>query len=68
MKVFINNTALNIFKGARLSHVILKYSEQIYKQLMNKQIEIADEKGNLMDDDGQVWEGIKLFTKTKQND
>jgi len=68
MKVFINQTSVQIFKGARLKHAILKYSKDAYKQLINKQIEFKDEKGNLMDEDGQVWEGIKLFTKTKQND
>ncbi|MRT94621.1 hypothetical protein [Ancylomarina sp. 16SWW S1-10-2] len=68
MEVFINHTSVQIFKGARLKHAILKYSKESYKQLMNKQIEFEDEKGNLMDEDGQVWKGIKLFTKIKQND
>ena len=65
MEVFINQTSVKIFKGARLRDVILKYSKHSYKQLMNKQIEIEDERGNLMEEDGRVWNGIKLFIKQK---
>ncbi|MGZ2371604.1 hypothetical protein ACXR6G_17625 [Ancylomarina sp. YFZ004] len=65
MEVFINHTAVSIFKGARLSDAVLKYSKESHKLLMNHQIRLEDERGNSMDADGCLWDGIELFIKNK---
>lgn len=63
MEVFINQTSINIFKGARLSDVVLKYSKESHTLLMTNMIWLEDERGNSMDADGRLWDGIKLFIK-----
>ena len=65
MEVFINHTSIKIFKGARLSDAVLKYSKESHKLLMNHQIWLEDERGNSMDADGRLWEGIQLFIKQR---
>ncbi len=65
MEVFINQTSVNIFKGACLSDAVLRYSKETYKLLMNNQVWLEDERGNSMDADGRLWEGIQLFIKHK---
>ena len=65
MEIIINQTAVRIFKGARLSDAVLKYSKESHKLLMNNQIWLEDERGNSMDTDGRLWEGIQLFIKHK---
>ncbi len=65
MEVFINHTAVSIFKGARLSDAVLKYSKESHQLLMNNQIWLEDERGNPMDADGRLWDGIQLFIKHK---
>ncbi len=65
MEVIINQTSVSIFKGARLSDAILKYSKESHKLLMNHQIWLEDERGNSMDTDGRLWDGIQLFIKHK---
>ena len=66
MKVIINQTSVEIFKGAHLSDAVLKYSKESYKLLMNNKIWLEDERGNSMDADGRLWDGIKLFIKHKE--
>ena len=64
MEVFINHTGVSIFKGARLSDAVLKYSKESHKLLMTNMIwGLEDERGNSMDADGRLWDGIKLFIK-----
>jgi hypothetical protein len=63
MEVFINHTAVRIFKGARVSDAVLKYSKESHKLLMANQIWLEDERENPMDADGRLWDGIKLFIK-----
>ncbi len=63
MEVFINHTAVSIFKGARLANAVLKYSKESHKLLMTNIIWLEDERGNSMDADGRLWDGIKLFIK-----
>ena len=66
MIVYINHTRLEIFKGARLCDAIARYSKESYKLLMKEQIWLEDKRGNRMDADGRLWEGIELFIKHKQ--
>jgi hypothetical protein len=66
MEVFINHTSVKTFNGARLSDAVLKYSKESHKLLMTNEIWLEDERGNSMDADGRLWEGIKLFIKHKQ--
>lgn len=63
MTVFINNTEIFIFNGARLQDALLAYSKTDYHLLLEGKIRIEDERGNGMDLDGSLWDGIRLFIK-----
>ena len=65
MEIFIDCIKVKTFRGARLSDAILKYSKESHKLLMNNQIWLEDERGNPMDADGRLWDGIKLYIKHK---
>lgn len=65
MEVFINQTSVSIFKGARLADAVLKYSKESHRLLINHQIWLEDERGNSMDADGRLWDDIQLFIKHK---
>ncbi len=63
MKVILNNTELNIFKGATLNDLVLMYSERSYKMLKNNKLCIYDRFGNMTEPDGPVYEGQVFFLK-----
>ncbi len=63
MKVILNNTELNIFKGATLNDLVLMYSERSYKMLKNNKLCIFDRFGNLTEPDGPVYEGQVFFLR-----
>jgi len=65
MEIFINHTKVKIFNGARLCDAVARYSKDSYKLLLKEQIWLEDERGNRMDADGRLWEGIELFIKHK---
>lgn len=65
MEIFIDHIKIRTFKGARLYDALMTYSEEAYKLLMKEEIWLEDERGNLMDADGRLWDGIELFIKHK---
>ena len=65
MRVFINNTGLTIFSGARLSEIILAYSGRSFKMLKNGHLNIYDRFGNLTEPDGPSFDGQRFFLKKK---
>ncbi|MFA8435520.1 MAG: hypothetical protein ACEPOZ_13455 [Marinifilaceae bacterium] len=65
MIVYINHIKIKIFKGARLRDAVASYSKECYKLLIEEKIWIEDKRGNGMDADGRLWEGIELFIKHK---
>ncbi|MCZ4694907.1 hypothetical protein DWB61_07890 [Ancylomarina euxinus] len=65
MEIFINHNKVSTFKGARLCDALMSYSKETYKLLIEKEIWLEDERGNPMDADGRLWDGIQLFIKLK---
>ncbi|RZT95811.1 hypothetical protein EV201_0437 [Ancylomarina subtilis] len=65
MRIYIDHTPIETFKGAQLADALLSYSKDCYKQLQLKQIWLEDERGNRMEADGRLWEDIELFIKHK---
>jgi hypothetical protein len=63
MKVYLNKTEISIFKGARISELVLAYSERSYKMLKSGKLCVYDRFGNLTEMDGPVYEGQVFFLK-----
>jgi hypothetical protein len=61
MIVFINDRKLEVFEGAHLQDAVLAYSKSAYQLLLKGEICLKDERGNGMDSDGRLWEGIQLY-------
>jgi len=63
MKVTLNNSVINIFKGATISEMVLAYSTRSYKMLKSGKLCVFDRFGNLTEPDGPVYEGQLFYLK-----
>ncbi len=65
MKVFVNNTEIDIFRGATIIDAVRAYSPEDAKLLLSEILMAADRYGNRTDVDGELVEGqeIKLIKK-----
>jgi hypothetical protein len=61
MIVFIDDRKIEVFEGAHLQDAVLTYSKSAYQLLLKGEICLKDERGNGMDPDGRLWDGIKLY-------
>lgn len=66
MKVTLNKNEIVIFKGAKISDLVLAYSERSYKMLLAGKLCVYDRFGNLTETDGPVYEGQMFFLKRKE--
>jgi len=62
MTVLINDNVIEIFAGARVQDVILKYSHEKYRSALCGEIIIIDKNDNPVDLDGEVSDGQRLYT------
>ncbi len=58
----MNDNVIEIFAGARVRDVVLKYSHGIYRLALSGEIIIKDKSDNRVDLDGEVSEGQRLYT------
>jgi len=63
MKVTLNKSEITIFKGAKISDLVLAYSERSYKMLVAGKLSVYDRFGNLTEIDGPVYEGQVFVLK-----
>lgn len=63
MTVLINDKEIEIFTGARVRDVLLKYSKEAYNAALSDENFIIDKNNNSIDLDGGVSEGQRLYTK-----
>ena len=63
MKVTLNKSEITIFKGAKISDLVLAYSERSYKMLITGKLTVFDRFGNLTEIDGPVYEGQVFVLK-----
>jgi len=63
MKVTLNKSEITIFKGAKISDLVLAYSERSYKMLVAGKLSVYDRFGNLTENDGPVYEGQVFVLK-----
>jgi hypothetical protein len=63
MKAILNNREITLFKGARLSDLVLAYSRKGHKMLLSGQLIVCDRFGNQTESDGPVTEGQVFVLK-----
>jgi hypothetical protein len=63
--VQIDNIIIEIFAGARVQDVVLKYSKEKFRSALSGETVIIDKNHNPVDLDGEVSEGQRLYTLYK---
>jgi len=67
MKVTVNNITLDLFNGAKVKDAILSYYAQKKEKCPDPMPVIEDKYGNVVEADGELAEGSKLYIKEKKN-
>lgn len=63
MKIYIDNTEVNIFTGAKVKDVLQQYSEEEFKKVKSGEKKIYDNYGNSIDIEGELSPKGKYFIK-----
>ncbi len=67
MIVQMNDKEIEIFAGARVQDVVLKFSKQAYKTTLSGQATILDKNNNPVDLEGEVSDGQRLYLSYTEN-
>ncbi len=68
MIVQMNEKVIEIFSGAKVRDVLLKYSEEEYRAALSGQTITMDKNNNPVGLDGEVSNGQRLYIKVKKKD
>lgn len=61
MEIFVNNTPVRVFKGAKARHALLKYfSMNLMDKSLSEDMEIYDAYGHLIDMDAPLADGQSI--------
>lgn len=60
MTIYINRERLRVFRGARVCDVILKYSEQEYRNIISRRKQVQDTEGHPLGLQGSLEDGDQL--------
>ena len=63
MTVQMNDNKIDIFAGARVRDVLLKYSKESYRAALSETLTVVDKNENAVDLDGEVSDGQRLYTR-----
>lgn len=63
MKVFVNNTELKTYYGAKVKSAVLAYLRANNLPLNTDGIEVKDAYGNIIDLDGALRSNTKIYVK-----
>ena len=66
MKITVNNTPLDLHKGAKVRDAVLKYYSELDIRKPEHFPQVEDPYGNKVASDGELTEGNILFIKTRQ--
>jgi len=65
MKITINNVQIEIHNGAKVKDAVIRYYSENKKKLPKSFPIVEDSYGNIVEEDGELSEGNKLFIKEK---
>jgi 5'-nucleotidase len=66
MKITINNVQIEIHNGAKVKDAVIRYYSENKKKLPKSFPIVEDSYGNIVEEDGELSEGNKLFIKEKK--
>lgn len=66
MKITINNVQIEIHNGAKVKDALIRYYSENKKKLPKSFPIVEDSYGNIVEEDGELSEGNKLFIKEKK--
>lgn len=61
MKILINDTEVEIFSGARVRNVLMKYSQKGFRQVKQGKKEVTDKRKNPLDLDDELSDAQQLY-------
>lgn len=61
MKLYINETLIEIFNGARVMDALLKYSKDDRRAVMRGEKQVTDDCANLILPDGELTDGQHIY-------
>lgn len=67
MTVQMNDKEIEIFAGARVRDVVLKFSKQAYRTTLSGQTTIVDKNNNPVDLEGEVSDNQRLYLSYPEN-
>jgi len=65
MRIKVNDRTVEIFAGARVGDVLLKYSRAEWARVRTKEKIVTDRHGHEVGLDGELNGGEELFTQTR---
>jgi len=65
MKMKVNGQSVEVFSGARVSDVLLKFSKEEFKLVQNSKKSVFDQYGHELDLEGELSEGAELIVGEK---
>jgi hypothetical protein len=63
----MNDKEIEIFAGARVQDVVLKFSKQAYQTALSGKTTILDKNNNPVDLEGEVSDGQRLYLSYPEN-
>lgn len=54
MKIYINDTDIEIFNGARIRNALMKYSKKEFQEILKGKKQVIDSRKNQLDLDGEL--------------
>ncbi|UCH93426.1 MAG: hypothetical protein JSV88_24570 [Candidatus Aminicenantes bacterium] len=61
MKIFINDTEIEIFSGARVRDALLKYSKKEFQAIIQGKKKVVDKHRNPIDPEGELSDAQQLY-------
>jgi hypothetical protein len=61
MRIRVNDTELEIFSGARVSHALLKYSKEHHRAVVQGKKQVTDQWDHLLELEGELCEDQELY-------
>lgn len=66
--IYLNNIPLQMHYGATHKHALLRLNESLYKKVIQNEAEIHDDRGNIVQIDGALEEGVSYYVYEYKND
>lgn len=66
--IYMNNVPLQIHYGATHKHALLRLDEELYKKVLKNKADIYDDRGNKVQMDGALEEGVCYYVQEHKTD